>query len=52
MLFRSILDGSGYDLKITLDKLFELVPKHDKKRAKYNKLSDALSLFKVNLLIE
>ena len=48
----AILDGSGYDLKVTLDKLFELIPKHDKKRAKYNKLSDALSLFKVNLIIE
>ena len=48
----AILDGSGYDLRITLDKLHKLVPKHDKKRAKYNKLSDALSLFKVNLIIE
>ena len=48
----AILDGSGYDLRITLDKLFDLIPKHDKKRAKYNKLSDALSLFKVNLIIE
>lgn len=48
----AILDASGYDLRITLDKLYKLLPKHDKKRAKYNKLSDALSLFKVNLLIE
>ena len=48
----AILDGSGYDLRITLDKLYKLLPKHDKKRAKYNKLSDALSLFKVNLIIE
>ena len=48
----AILDGNGYDLRITLDKLYTLVPKHDKKRAKYNKLSDALSLFKVNLIIE
>ena len=48
----AILDASGYDLRITLDKLYKLLPKHDKKRAKYNKLSDALSLFKVNLIIE
>ena len=48
----AILDGNGYDLRITLEKLYTLVPKHDKKRAKYNKLSDALSLFKVNLIIE
>jgi hypothetical protein len=48
----AILDGSGYDLRITLDMLYKLLPKHDKKRAKYNKLSDALSLFKVNLIIE
>ena len=48
----AILDGNGYDLRITLDKLYKLIPRHEKKRAKYKKLSDALSLFKVNLVIE
>lgn len=48
----AIVDGNGYDLKITLDEIFKLIPRHEKKRLKYRKLSDALSLFKVNLVIE
>ena len=48
----AILDGNGYDLRITLDRLYGVIPRHEKKRAKYDRLSDALSLFKVNLVIE
>jgi hypothetical protein len=49
----AILDGSGYDLKITLDEISKLIPRKGKKDwDSYSNLKKNLALFNIRLVAD